>query len=264
MSQVLHSGIYLGEVMHQRLRPVKHRFVYRVSAWLIDLDELETLNQFTCVSIDRFNLFSFHQRDHGDGSGTPLKTQIKALLQQHNIDTGSGAVRLLCYPRLFGYVFNPLSVFYCYNKSGDLSAILYEVSNTFGQRHSYLIPVDPLNAEVIRQQADKAFYVSPFMPMQTAYQFRLQPPDTNLAVMIRQTDDQGPLFDATFSGKRIEITQRSILKTFIRHPLMTLKVIGGIHWEALRLWRKGMKVQPRPMQPAYRVSLVSPQGVKLS
>ncbi|WP_417581326.1 DUF1365 domain-containing protein [Nitrincola sp.] len=264
MNQALHSGIYLGEVMHQRLRPVKHRFVYRVSAWLIDLDELEALDQFKWLSIDRFNLFAFYQRDHGDGSSTALKTQIKALLQQHHIDTGSGAIRLLCYPRLFGYVFNPLSVFYCYNASGDLSAILYEVSNTFGQRHSYLIPVETTSANAIRQQADKAFYVSPFMPMQTAYQFRLQPPDENLAVMIRQTDDQGPLFDATFSGRRIEITQQSILKTFIRHPLMTLKVIGGIHWEALRLWRKGMKVQPRPDQPSYRVSLVNTQGVTLS
>lgn len=264
MSQALHSGIYSGEVMHQRFRPVTHRFIYKVSAWLIDLDELETLNQFKGVSIDRVNLFAFYQRDHGNGSNTPLIAQIKDLLQQHNIQTGTGAVRLLCYPRLLGYVFNPLSVFYCYNESGDLGAILYEVSNTFGQRHSYLIPVDASCSGVIRQQADKAFYVSPFMPMQTAYQFRLQPPNANLSVMIRQTDDQGPLFDATFSGQRIEITQQSILKTFIRHPLMTLKVIGGIHWEALRLWRKGMKIQPRPEQPSYRVSLVNPQGVKLS
>jgi DUF1365 family protein len=264
MNHALHSGIYLGEVMHQRLRPVNHRFVYRVSAWLIDLEELEALDRFKCLSIDRFNLFAFYQRDHGDGSSTPLRTQIKSLLKQHKIETGSGAVRLLCYPRLFGYVFNPLSVFYCYNESGDLSAILYEVSNTFGQRHSYLIPVEADKAEVIRQQADKAFYVSPFMPMQTAYQFRLQPPNGNLAVMIRQIDDQGPLFDATFSGRRVEITQQSILKTFLRHPLMTLKVIGGIHWEALRLWRKGMKVQPRPIQPTYCVSLVNTQGVKLS
>ena len=263
MNNAMHSGIFSGEVMHQRLRPVKHRFVYKVSAWLIDLDELEQLNQFKCISIDRFNLFSFYQRDHGDGSGTPLKQQIKALLQQHHIDTGSGPVRLLCYPRVLGYVFNPLSVFYCYNESGQLRAILYEVSNTFGQRHSYLIPVDTASSDVIRQCAEKAFYVSPFMPMKTAYQFRIQPPNENLAVMIRQSDDQGPLFDATFSGKRIEITQQSILKTFIRHPLMTLKVIGGIHWEALRLWRKGMKVQPRPDQPAYRVSLINPQGVKL-
>lgn len=266
MNRIQHSAIYRGEVMHQRLRPVKHRFVYKVSSWLIDLDELDSLNQLPGFSVDRFNLFSLYHRDHGDGSDTPLRTQIQAILDEHQIDIGKGSVRLLCYPRVLGYVFNPLSVFYCHDSAGALKAILYEVSNTFNQRRSYLIPVaatQSSNARIIRQNASKDFYVSPFMPMETDYQFQMLPPEANVAVRIRQTDNEGALFDASFTGERIAIDRQSVIKTFLRHPLMTLKVMGGIHWEALHLWRKGMKLQPRPEHPTYRVSLVHPQGVSL-
>ncbi|MFN3880828.1 MAG: DUF1365 domain-containing protein [Nitrincola lacisaponensis] len=267
MNLPLQSAIYVGEVMHQRLRPVKHRFVYRVSTWLIDLNELEALHQLPGFSVDRFNLFAFYQRDHGDGSDTPLVLQIRQILETHGIAIGQGAIRLLCYPRILGYVFNPLSVFYCHDESGQLRAILYEVSNTFGQRHSYLIPVEQHARSAvtpIRQQASKDFYVSPFMPMETDYQFQMLPPENQVAVRIRQTDPEGPLFDASFTGQRLALEPRSVIKAFLRHPLMTLKVIGGIHWEALHLWRKGMKLQPRPEHPPYRVSLVNSQGVSLS
>ncbi|WP_151669295.1 DUF1365 domain-containing protein [Nitrincola schmidtii] len=263
MSAGLSSAIYRGEVIHHRFRPVKHRFTYKVSSWLIDLDELDQLNQLPGFSVDKFNLFSFYHRDHGDGSDTPLRIQIQNVLKDHNIDTGNGAIRLLCYPRVVGYVFNPLSVFYCHDESGDVKAILYEVSNTFKQRRSYLIPVEP-SSSIIRQQASKDFYVSPFMPMETDYQFQMLPPAEKVAVRIRQTDSEGALFDASFTGERIAIEKKSVITTYFRHPLMTLKVMGGIHWEALNLWRKGMKLQPRPDHPSYRVSLVHPQGVSLS
>lgn len=268
MSDPFCSAIYRGEVMHQRFKPVKHRFIYKVSSWLIDLEELERLDCLPGFSVNRFNLFSLYHRDHGDGSDTPLRTQIQHLLKEYCIDTGSGAIRLLCYPRILGYVFNPLSVFYCYNDAGDLKAILYEVSNTFNQRRSYLIPVDykqyPSSNNVIKQSANKDFYVSPFMPMETDYQFQMLPPNSTVAVRIRQSDAEGALFDAGFTGERIAIDARSVIKTFLRHPLMTFKVMGGIHWEALSLWRKGMKLQPRPEHPTYRVSLVQPHGVSLS
>jgi len=262
MSVLLNSCFYQGEVMHRRMRPHKHRFIYKVASWLIDLDEMDKLNSLTMFSHNRFNLFSFHDRDHGDGSDTPLKVQIRNVLHQHGIDTGKGSIMLLCYPRIFGYVFNPLSVFYCYDEQKTLQAILYEVSNTFGQRHSYLIPItDQITSSIVRQNCRKVFYVSPFMPMETDYQFRMQPPGEKIAVCIRQSGEEGPVLDATFTGSRHEISNTSLLKNFLRYPLMTFKVIAGIHWEALRLWRKGLRLQPRPDAPTYSVSLVSDKGV---
>lgn len=256
MSGSLHSAIYCGEVMHQRLKPAEHRFVYKVSSWLLDLDELEALDTLRFFSVNRFNLFSFHTKDHGDGSTTPLKEQVNALLRDNNIDLGAGAIRILCYPRILGYVFNPLSVFYCYNEDKELAAILYEVSNTFNQRYSYLIPVEKASGNVIQQACSKHFYVSPFIPMETHYQFRMTPPNDSVAVLIHQTDPEGAILNATFTGQRIEITEKTITQTFWRHPLMTMKVIAGIHWEALQLWRKGMRIQPRPTPPKHRISLV--------
>lgn len=260
-----HSAFYVGEVMHHRMRPVRHRFIYRVSAMLIDLDELPALGRLRGFSCDTFNLFSFHQKDHGDGSDTPLKTQIHQLLHQHGVDLQQGPIRLLCYPRVLGYVFNPLSVFYCYDPKGELGAILYEVSNTFAQRRGYLIPVTPAHQRTpIRQHCNKDFYVSPFMPMETRYQFRMQPPEERVAVLIRQCDDEGVVLNATFTGRRVALSNRTLITTWLRHPLMTLKVIAGIHWEALQLWRKGLPLQPRPPQPGYRVSLINSDGVSQS
>lgn len=264
MKALIHSCIFQGEVMHHRLRPVQHRFTYKVSSWLIDLDELSELHHLPGFSVNRFNLFSFNEKDHGDGSSKPLKQQIQEVLANNGLSTGTGRIELLCYPRILGYVFNPLSVFYCYDEAGELKAILYEVSNTFNQRRSYLIPVERTSASLIRQQASKDFYVSPFMPMETDYQFQMQPPKDSVAVRIRQTDKEGALFDASFVGHREAIEKHSVFKTFIRYPLMTLKVMAGIHWEALHLWRKGMKLQPRPEHPRYQVSLVQSQGVSLS
>jgi DUF1365 family protein len=265
----LASAIYRGTVMHHRLRPVKHRFCYGVSAWLFDLDELPQLDRLRLFSNERFNLFSFYARDHGDGSDTPLKQQLKTLLTEQGIEIGNGAIQLLCYPRMFGYVFNPLSVFYCHDEGGKLKAMIYEVSNTFKQRHAYLIPLsdtqqdacEQLDKQMLQQQCDKLFYVSPFMPMQTHYRFRMQPPTEQVLVAIQQHDTEGRLFDASFQGKRIELDNAAVLKTFLRHPLMTLKVIVGIHWEALRLWRKGMVVQPRPEQPPYQITRIDTEGV---
>ncbi|PSL12843.1 hypothetical protein CLV44_11512 [Marinobacterium halophilum] len=255
------SCLYAGHVMHHRVKPSAHRFIYRVTSMLLDLEELPLLDtRLKFFSRNRFNLFSFHERDHGDGSDRPLIEQVRTTLNEQGLALGQGRVELLCYPRLLGYVFNPLSVFYCYDEDDRLAAIIYEVSNTFKQTHSYLIPVDATVTGPIQQSCNKDFYVSPFISMATRYHFHLQPPEQRVSVRIRQSDDEGTVLHATFTGTRRPLSDRALLSTFFRYPLMTLKVIAGIHWEALQIWRKKVPLQPRPAPPASRITLVTNQG----
>lgn len=173
---------------------------------------------------------------------------------------GGGPIRLLCFPRVLGFVFNPLCVWFCHRRDGTLAAIIHEVSNTFGQRHAYLIPAAPGPDGLVRQSCDKRFYVSPFMDMETAYHFRIRPPmgeaGEPMAVSIRQTDAGGPVLHASLTAQRVELTDGAILRAWARHPLMTAKVVAGIHWEALHLWRKGLAIRPRPPAPAQPVTVV--------
>ena len=243
--------------MHHRFKPKRHRFTYSVVSALLDLDELDSLDRkLRFFSVDRFNLFSWHNKDHGDGSNTPLLNQVKEKLSQHQLDEFGASVKLLCYPRMFGYVFNPLSVYYCYDQTGKLGAILYEVSNTFKERHTYLIKADPANPDrLLRQRSDKVFYVSPFMPMDANYQFRMRPPADRVAVCIRQSHQNESLLHATFTGERRALSDRSLISTLCGYPMMTFKVIGGIHWEALRLWKKGVPLQKREKLGTNRLTL---------
>ncbi|NVK01004.1 MAG: DUF1365 domain-containing protein [Oceanospirillaceae bacterium] len=254
---MIESALYAGNVMHHRFAPKRHRFKYRVVSALLDLDELYSGTlKLRLFSVNKFNLFSWHSKDHGDGSKRPVSEQIRALLAQGGLQQYQAQIKLLCYPRILGFVFNPLSVYYCYDSAGKLGVILYEVSNTFGERHTYLIPVRDTD-KIVRQRADKAFYVSPFMPMQADYQFRMQPPAESVAVCIRQSLDSRSLLHATFTGKRQEMNDRALFGVFIKYPLMTLKVIVGIHWEALQLWRKGVRIQPRVTEKNNRITLGS-------
>lgn len=244
------SCLYFGTVVHQRLRPRPHALRYRVFSLLLDLDELPALAaRLRLFSQNRFNLFSFYDRDHGSRRGEPLRPYIEGQLARAGIALEGGAIRLLCFPRVLGYVFNPLSIYFCHHAHGELRAILYEVRNTFGEQHSYLIPTRGAGDELVRQSCAKNFYVSPFMPMECSYAFRLKPPDARLAVSIRQTDREGPILFASLDGARAPLDDRTLARAFLRYPLMTLKVIGGIHWEALKLWRKGLRTLPRPAPP---------------
>ncbi|KJS37924.1 MAG: hypothetical protein VR70_11395 [Rhodospirillaceae bacterium BRH_c57] len=238
------SALYLGTVMHNRVKPVRHQFSYTVFSVLIDLDEVAGLG-LRSLRHNRFGLLSFHDRDHGPGDGSPLKPWIAARLAEAGI-VADGPVRILCFPRVLGFVFNPLSVWFCHAADGTLAATVHEVSNTFGQKHFYIIPAQVEADGLIHQDCAKAFYVSPFMPMATDYHFRILPPGERVSVIIRQTDAEGTVFHASLAGRRVPLTDRALLGAFFRHPLMTLKVVAGIHLEALRLWRKGMTLQPRP------------------
>lgn len=251
------SAIYLGSVVHTRLRPMHHRLRYRMLMLLIDLDEVPRLSQaLSTFSAERFNLFAFHARDHLAGTDTPLRIQVDRQLDRAGIAADGGPIRLLCMPRVLGGVFNPLSVFFCHAADGSLRAVLYEVNNTFGQRHSYLIPITDPDAGIHRQRCAKQFYVSPFMDMAMQYHFRVAAPQNRVAIAIEAHDAAGPMLSACFAGRRKELTDANLLRALLRQPLPAAQVLAGIHWEALRLWRKGLRPRPRPAPPADPVSVI--------
>ena len=243
------AALYFGEVMHARLKPMGHRFSYRVMSLLVDLDRLDDADrQSPLFGVNRAALYSFHEADHGKRDGSSLRVHAQRCAAEHGIDLIGGKVLLLCYPRLLGFAFNPLSVYFCHRASGELALIIYEVRNTFGDIHSYVLPVKPgeESAAGIRQQQDKQFYVSPFVDMAMRYYFRILPPADTVRLRILETDREGPLLAATFSGRRRALTTTALLRSFVALPLVTLKIMAAIHWEALRLWLKGARLVPRP------------------
>ena len=159
-------------------------------------------------------------------------------------------------PRIFGYAFNPLSVYFCYRSDGTLAAVLYEVRNTFGERHSYLIAADAPAGPVLRQSCDKCFYVSPFMDMKLRYDFRVLDPAERVSVVVAASNAEGPVIVASLAGRRTPLSDAALLRLLLRMPFLTLKVIGAIHWHALRMWLKGFVLVPRPAPPARPVTLV--------
>jgi len=242
------AAIYLGKVMHARLRPIRHRFSYRVVSLLIDLDRLDEADrQSHLFAVNRAALFSFHEVDHGERNGASLSEYVRRLGVKHGIELSDGRILLLCYPRLFGFTFNPLSIYFCYRASGELALLIYEVRNTFGEIYPYALKIEDGCREgvALRQSQAKRFYVSPFIELETRYHFRLSLAGEHVKVRILQTDKVGPLFAAAFSGRRQELTSRSLFGAFLAIPLFTFKIVLAIHWEALRLWLKGAPLVPR-------------------
>ena len=251
------SALYVGQVAHRRLRPRKHALRYRTFALLLDLDELPDLAaRSRLFSHNSFNLFSFYDRDYGSGA-TPLREQIEGHARQVGLDLDGGSIRLLTMPRILGYAFNPISLYFCHARDGGLLAILYEVNNTFGQRHSYFIPVEAAAPGPIRQSCAKQFYVSPFMAMDMVYEFTVSPPGENVSIAIVERDRQGVVLTATQAQDRVALTDAALSRVFFSHPLLTLKVVVGIHLEALVLWVKGMRLQIRPPPPDQPVTHVA-------
>lgn len=233
-----------GQVMHARMKPVAHRFTYRVFNLLIDLDRLDEANAISRLfRIGRFALAGFDVRDHGAASAAALRTSITADLTQAGYQGTVGQILIWCYPRILGHVFDPLSIYFVHDEAGVLQALVYAVRNTFGERHVYPCPIQPheRGPEGIRQEQDKLFYVSPFIDMRMRYHFRISPPGETLKVRILETDAEGPILSATFAGRTEALTTRSLLRAFARAPLLGFKVVGGIHWEAAKLWFKGVR-----------------------
>lgn len=275
------AALYVGSVSHLRRAPRTHRLRYRIFSVLLDLDRLdEAGRQARLFSRNRFNLYSFHDRDHGARSAVPLREQIDRLLASAGVDLTGGRVALLCMPRILGYVFNPLSVYYCYARDDTLAALVYEVSNTFGQRHTYVIPVAPGTPGAaapatsaardsgdppgIAQSCRKRFHVSPFLGRDMIYRFRVLRPRARLAVRIDASEtrvsSEHPILSAAYGARRRDLTDAALARLFVTHPLLTLKVIVGIHWEALLLWRKGSVFRRCP-PPGEGLTIVSVEDV---
>ena len=236
------SCIYIGNVIHKRFKPKKHFFKYSVFSLFLDLDEINELDEkILFFSYNKFNILSFFDKDHGYRDGSSIKDWLIHVLQKKNISTINIKIKILCYPRIFGYVFNPLSIFFIYDADSNPIAILYEVKNTFGEQHTYVFKIDVKNKQIFNK-CKKKFYVSPFMDLESKYFFKVLIPNERLSVIIDQRDKEGKLLFASQDGERVKLSSKNLLISYLKHPLMTLKIISAIHYEALKLWMKGIKL----------------------
>ncbi len=234
------SSLYNGTVIHKRFKPKKHFFKYRVFSLLLDLSELNHLDKnINFFSYNSFNLISFFDKDHGERDGSSLFEWVKKNLVENHINSNNIKIKLLCYPRIFGYVFNPLSVFFVYDHQENLISILYEVKNTFGEQHTYFFKVD--NNNLLQHNCSKKFHVSPFIEMKCNYFFRILKPAEKISVIIDQYQLDEKILFASQDGRRVDFNTKELLKSYIKHPLMTFKIISAIHFEAFKLWAKGIR-----------------------
>jgi len=234
------SCLYVGSVIHKRFKPKEHFFKYKVFSLYLNLDEIDQVQKkIPFFSYNKFNLISFYDKDHGERDGSSLKLWVKKKLNEVGIANEIKSVNLLCYPRIFGYVFNPLSVFYVYNNNNDLISILYEVKNTFGEQHTYVFKVK--NDNLLQHNCEKKFHVSPFIEMNCSYFFRILKPADKISVIIDQYQLNEKILYASQDGKRKDFTTSELIKSYLKHPLMTFKIIAAIHFEAFKLWTKGIR-----------------------
>ncbi|MCM0043501.1 MAG: DUF1365 domain-containing protein [Burkholderiaceae bacterium] len=254
--------ISMGVVRHSRLRPASHAFSYGVFTLLLPLRALGDagIGSRLC-SRNRFNLMSFHDRDHGDGR-TPLLTWIARLLADEGIDDADGEIWLQTFPRVLGYVFNPVSFWFCHRSDGALRAVVCEVNNTFGERHCYLLDTGGTMAWGRLLDARKVFHVSPFCAVEGSYRFRFmratrgagEAGTERIVARIDYHDNQGPLLLTSVSGVLHPLSDASAARAFLRHPMMTLGVIARIHWQALQLFVKRVPFFSKPIPPTRTVS----------
>lgn len=241
------NAIYTGAVAHNR--PGKHRLRYRVFMLTLDIDELDHLNsRLRLFAHNRLALLSLHDRDHANRRRQPLRPQVEDVLRAAGLPSPGGRIVLLTMPRLFNYVFNPISVYFCYRRDGELAALVHEVSNTFGERHFYALPAR-IEGGRVQHSCDKTFFVSPFLEPNLRYTFDVFPPGERISVAVTVWRNDQVALTASFAGERRELTDDNILAAWAANPLMTLKVIVGIHWEALQMLIKGVRYLGRNRAP---------------
>ena len=252
---IKNSSIYTGSVIHKRFKPKIHSFNYKVFSLLIDLSELNILDKnLRLFSYNSFNIVSFYNKDHGPRDGSSLKNWVIDNLKKNSIETNNIQIKLLCYPRIFGYVFNPLSVFYIYDKNLELISILYEVKNTFGEQHTYVFKTKK-DQNLIQHVCKKKFHVSPFIAMNCIYFFRLLKPGNKISVIIDLQDTEGKILYASQDGVKSELNNSNLIKSYLKHPLMTFKIILAIHFEAFKLWTKGIKFMSKKIKIKDNITL---------
>ncbi len=236
-------ALYKGTVTHKRLRPVVHELRYDVASLLVDVDDLGKGRHPSLLGYNRFNLMSVFDADHGDKQvAQSLSAFAWGKVNAAGLAGEVKRILMLCYPRILGYAFNPLTTYYALDADGHTRLLIYEVHNTFGGRHSYVSdPIAPGEAGYFT--TEKLFRVSPFNGIEGHYGLRASEPGDVLTVGVALTTAQGPLLNAYFHGRRLPLDNRHLIAQFLALPFMSLKVIGGIHWEALKLWLKGLNLQ---------------------
>lgn len=253
---IKNSKIYTGKVIHRRFKPKEHYFKYNVFSLLIDLNELEEINKYIkFFSYNKFNIISFYDKDHGDRDGSSIKLWVKKNLRNIGIMTEDISIKLLCYPRIFGYVFNPLSTYFIYNKHSELISIFYEVKNTFGEQHTYIFKAQ--DEKTVQNKCKKKFYVSPFIEMDCEYHFKTLNPREQLSVVINQNDKDGKLLFASQDGISKDFNNKNLILSYLTHPLMTFKIIGAIHYEAFKLWAKRIKLIAKKIKLKNNITIES-------
>ena len=253
---IKNSKIYTGKVIHKRFKPKEHYFKYNVFSLLIDLNELEEINKYIkFFSYNKFNIISFYDKDHGDRDGSSIKLWVKKNLRNIGIMTEDISIKLLCYPRIFGYVFNPLSTYFIYNKHSELISIFYEVKNTFGEQHTYIFKAQ--DEKTVQNKCKKKFYVSPFIEMDCEYHFKTLNPREQLSVVINQNDKDGKLLFASQDGISKDFNNKNLILSYLTHPLMTFKIIGAIHYEAFKLWVKRIRLVAKKIKLKNNITIES-------
>ncbi len=259
---VVQPQLCFGQVRHKRLRPVVHPFAYGVYFFRLPLRAMgEQGFKPRLFSRNRFNLLSFHDRDHGDGQ-QPLLAWIDGLLREEGINDADGEIWLQAFPRVLGYVFNPVSFWFCHGKDGMLRAVLCEVRNTFGEKHCYLLDTGGAIPEGAELTAKKIFHVSPFCAVEGGYRFRFLRATRNIGGLpvestlarVDYDDQSGPLLLTSIAGTAGPLNDRAVLKAFLAYPLMTFGVVAKIHWQALRLWLKRVSFFSKPTPPQKKVT----------
>jgi len=253
MNNLLTSGLFIGRVFHKRLAPKTHVLNYKIFHILFDLDHLsETLQTTKLLSLNRFNLLSFYESDHGPDQQTAhigtLKQRLIDILSAKALYQPTDRLFLMTMPRLFGFVFNPISLYFVQKNDGELRAVIYEVNNTFGDRYSYVldVPDTTKGATYILQSHDKRLHVSPFMDMDMGYDFKLNLPLDRFCLLIDLKKHDQLIMSAGFDARREALTDKALWRQLINLPFMTLGVVLAIHKEALFIWLKGIKLRPKP------------------
>lgn len=250
MTEQRSGDICSGEVVHKRIYPTEHKLKYRVFSLLIDIDKMDDIaTRLALFSLDRFNLFSLNQRQHGYRDGRPISKFAWDQMRKLGLETEVRRIDMLFYPRIFGFAFNPLTVYMCRSADETLRAVIYEVRNTFGGNLTYVMPAGSSQFETFTQRTTKEFYVSPFNKISGDYRFHVRTQPSELTVGVALIDGGMPVLRTHFRGRRKPLTDGALLRAFFNYPLMTLKIVAGIHWEAIKLWHKGLNVQDGPVHP---------------